>query len=304
MENPVRSLNIIFLSLIFAVLAVLASCNYSVRSKPNEENRIDFDTIRVAKRHHIDGDTLNPYCNIVIEFIYPVKSEKIAVDTLQNLFVASMFGPSFSFLDPNLAVEAYIRSYIDNYTHDAGMFREYTTNMSRIDSIVYNRHAHDGESFSSDNFYSYYESLSDSIVYNQYGILSFQVKQSNNKGGAASNYISYTNHVVNLNTAYHINENEIFEAGYDTALQSLIISSLLDQNNVKSVEELEDLGFFGVREIIPNSNFLLNDKGIIYTYNKGEYSAYQLVAPEVFIPYKAIRSLLRENTIVSKLADL
>ena len=28
---------------------------------------------------------------------------------------------------------------------------------------------------------------------------------------------------------------------------------------------------------------LLTDKGITYTYNKGEYSAYQLDAPEVFI---------------------
>ena len=71
---------------------------------------------------------------------------------------------------------------------------------------------------------------------------------------------------------------------------------------MKSVEELEDLGFFGVQEIVPNRNFLLTEKGITYTYNKGEYSAYQLDAPEVFIPYSAIRSLLRENTPAAKLA--
>lgn len=99
-------------------------------------------------------------------------------------------------------------------------------------------------------------------------------------------------------------ESDLFNAGYDSALQSLIVTSLLDQNNVKTVSELEDLGFFGIQEIVPNKNFLLNEKGIIYTFNKGEYSAYQLDAPQVFIPYGAIRSLLKENTIVHKLAEL
>ncbi len=75
--------------------------------------------------------------------------------------------------------------------------------------------------------------------------------------------------MINLNTGQQVTENEIFNAGYDIALQSLIIASLLDKNNVKTVEELEDLGYFGVLEIVPNKNFLLNDKGIIYTYNKG-----------------------------------
>ena len=101
-----------------------------------------------------------------------------------------------------------------------------------------------------------------------------------------------------------VTENELFNAGYDTALRNILIASLLEQNGVKSIEELEELGFFGVREILPNKNFLLNDKGIVYTFNKGEYSAYQLDAQEIMIPYGSIRSLLRENSVASKLADL
>ena len=110
--------------------------------------------------------------------------------------------------------------------------------------------------------------------------------------------------MIDVNSGQQVLENELFRAGYDQALQNLIIASLLEENSVKSVDELEDLGFFGIREIIPNKNFLLTDQGIIYTYNKGEYSAYQLDAPEVFIPYTAIRSLLRDYTPAAKLADL
>ncbi len=200
-------------------------------------------------------------------------------------------------------MEAYVQNYIENYAYDAATYRESVSDMMELNALIPGINLNDSEHGVDESFYSYYETLSNAIIYNRYGILSFQVEQSNNKGGATS-YVSYRNYVVDVNSGRPITENELFRAGYDQALQNLIISSLLEQNNVKSVEELEDLGFFGIREITPNKNFLLTDKGIIYTYNKGEYSAYQLDAPEVHIPYTAVRSLLRDHTLAAKLADL
>ncbi len=267
------------------------------------ENSVDFDTITRVERNYLEGDTANPYCDIRVEFVYPVRSSGTDVNTLQQFFVKSVFGVPYDTLAPSAAVQAYIQNYMENYTYDAKTYRESADDIMALNALIPGMDHPDGEHAIEDIFYSYYETLSDSIAYNQYGVVAFQVKQSNNKGGATS-YNSYRNYVINLHTGNQVTENEIFNAGYDTALQSLIITSLLDQNKVKTVNELEDIGFFGIQEIVPNKNFLLNDKGIIYTYNKGEYSAYQLDAPEVFIPYNAIRSLLRENTIASKLADL
>jgi hypothetical protein len=290
-------------ALVLLASLLLISCDNSGRSMFKARNSVAFDTIRVGARNHLDGDTANPFCDIRIEFIYPVSSQKTSVDTLQQFFVRSMFGTSYDTLRPAAAVEAYKKSYIDNYTYDASTYRESASDIRELNAMIPEIDISDSEHAAEDIFYSYFENLSDSIVYNQYGILSFQVKQSNNKGGATS-YTSFRNYVFNLSRGSQVAENEIFNAGYDTALQGLIVASLLEQNNVKTVAELEDLGFFGIQEIVPNKNFLLNRDGIIYTYNKGEYSAYQLDAPEVFIPYKAIRSLLRENSIASKLADL
>lgn len=268
------------------------------------DNRVDFDSITVTRRYHLSGDTANPYCDIRVDLVYPINSKRANVDTLQRFFVASVFGASYDSLAPVVAIEKYVQNYIENYKADAETYRESVKDIKAINAMIPDMDlSDDGEHITQDIFYSYYEMLSDSIVYNQYGVLAFQVKQSNNKGGATS-YNAYRNYVINLNTGSQITESEIFNAGYDKALQGLIIASLLEQNNVKTVDELEDLGFFGIQEIIPNKNFLLNDKGIIYTYNKGEYSAYQLSAPEVFIPYSSVRSLLRENTVASKLADL
>lgn len=267
------------------------------------DNSVEFDTIVVNERHHLNGDTANPYCDINIRFVYPESSKRADVDSLQKMFVRNVFGAPYDSLAPSAAMQRYVQNYVDNYNQDAETYQETAADLAQLNEMIPEIDLSDSEHATQDIFYSYYETISDSIVYNNYGIVSFQVKQSNNKGGATS-YNSYRNYVINLATGGQLSENDIFNAGYDAALQSLIINSLLEQNQVKTVEDLEDMGFFGVQEIVPNKNFLIHKNGITYTFNKGEYSAYQLDAPEVFIPYNSIRSLLRENTVVSKLADL
>lgn len=298
MEKPYR---ISFYGLTLIITSLVLSCGNKRQNSFQSENQITFDTIRSVSRRHLMGDSSKPFCDIQIKFVYPVSSRKSSLDTLQQFFVRSLFGTAYETLQPNAAVEAYTQSYIDNYLTDARTYSQAAVTLQEQapPPTTHIEVVNPGQ----DEFYSYHEVLSDSILYNQYGILTFQVKQSNNKGGANA-YHSYRNYVFNLNNNRQVTENELFNGGYDTALQHLIIASLLEQNNVKRVEELEDLGYFGIREIVPNKNFLLNREGIIYTFNKGEYSAYQLDAPEVFIPYNAIRSLLREQSVAAKLAHI
>src|SRR5690554_2562397 len=301
MEKPIGRLMFILLLLIFVAST---SCDNSGRSKFRAENDIDFDTIRTEERFYLEGDTRNPYCDIKVDFIYPVSSSDADLESLQQLFVKSMFGTAYESLEPNVAVEAYVNNYLENYSKDANTYKETVSDMKELNDQIPGMEIQDSEHSMSDIFYSYYESLSDSITFNQNDIISFQIKQSNSKGEPNSYFISFSNYTVNLKNGNQLTEGDIFIAGYDKILQSLIIDSLMKQNEVKSIAELEDLGFFGVREIVPNNNFLIDDEGITYTFNKGEYSAYQLNAPEVFIPFNSIKQLIRENSIVSKLANL
>ena len=301
MEKMIGRFNFI---LILLISIVIISCNNKEASKFRVENDIEFDTIRTAKRHHIEGDSKNPYCDIRIEFVYPKTSKETELKTIQQFFVKSIFGGSFEELEPEHAIEAYVSNYFKNYSKDADTYRGTVTDMNELNALIPGIDIHDSEHVMSDMFYSYFESLSDSITFNQYDIISFQVKQSNSKGEPNSFYVSYRNYVLNLNTGNQILEGDIFIGGYDYAMQNIIITTLIEQNDVETLEDLEDIGYFGVREIVPNKNFLINDKGITYTFNKGEYSAYQLDAPEVFIPFNIIRPLLRANTIISKRANL
>ena len=297
-----RKRNKISITSLFLVISLLhISCENERRTPIDVDNHIEFDTITVIERHHLSGDSLNPYCEIRINFVFPISSETMNVDTLQRFFVESVFGVAFNELSPEEAVRKYVQRHIENYIANALIFSEHVKeNRANLQRAVISTHE---EQLMNDVFFSYYENLSNEITYNQNGILAFQVKQSNKRGGFLAFY-SFRNYVIDLQTGKQIMEYDIFNEGFENALQRIIIASLLEQNGVRTIDELEELGFFGIEEIVPNGNFLICDRGITYTFNKGEYSVDQIDAPVVFIPYRNTRTLLRRDSVAARLAEL
>lgn len=299
-----RKPKVFYSTLFFIVFSlVLTSCDGSSRSMFKADNAIEFDTITMEERYFLDEKPENPSCNLILNVIYPQTSTRFDVEKARRLFVNAVFGANYDSLSIQEASELYAKNYIDNYKNDAQIYKVNKPILAAENDSEELFHADDDHELLPEIFYSYYETLTDTIVYNHYGIISFQVRQANNKGGTMS-YETVKNYVVNLNNGELMTEGDIFSAGYDLALRPIIQAYLLDQNGVKTIADLEDLGYFGIDEILPNKNFLLTDKGIIYTFNKGEYSAYQLPCPEIFIPYSAVLSLLRENSVALKLSKL
>ncbi len=269
-----------------------------------KDNQIKFDTLLVEKKHFLHNDTASPFCELNINFVYPIESSKAKLKGLQQILIRTTLGRNYESQTPEDAINQYVTNFVKNYEKDAKIFDEDLLDLENHPNLIPQNmdQLHDNE-LQSTTFYSYKESLSNKIHFNESNLLSFQVCQVNNKGGSAT-YSSYSNYVINLKTDEILIENDLFSPGYDMALQQLFANSLLKQNQVKSISDLEDLGYFGIQEIMPNRNFLIDSKGITYTFNKGEYSAYPLSAPVIFIPFNEIKMLLKNNTVVSKLAGL
>jgi len=111
-----------FLLPVMAVM--LISCGNNGYSRFSADNNIAFDTISMHERHHLDEDTSKPYCDIRLEFVYPAATSSYNTDTLQRFFVRHMFGTSYDSLTPALAADAYVKNFIENYSADAGIYRE------------------------------------------------------------------------------------------------------------------------------------------------------------------------------------
>lgn len=287
-----------------ALLSLLAvSCNMNNEHLLLKENLVEFDTLVVEKKSFLRNDTTNPFCDLNLHFVYPSQTSKYDLKRLQQLFIRNTLGQNYDDFVPKEAIEKYEKAFLRNYEADAHIFEDdlqtlksHSTLSSQNMDMLHEEQLQDNE------FYSYQEILKSKICFNKNNILSFQVSRFNNKGGTAT-YSSFNNYVINLLTGNLITENDIFIAGYDMALQQLFANSLIEQNGVKTISDLEDLGYFGIEEIMPNRNFLIDEDGITYIFNKGEYSAYLLDAPKVFIPYEEVKMLLKENTLVSKLAE-
>jgi hypothetical protein len=186
------------------------------------------------------------------------------------------------------AVDSYKENYVESYKEDFRIFSQDTEE---------NR---DG---GSDMFVSYYETISSRILFNKGGILSWQMTQTNYKGGSSS-FDLLKNFVVDLSTLLLINENDLFNEGYEKALNVVFKDHLLSSKKVRTIADLENLGYFGLDEMIPNGNFILDDKGITYIFNKGEYSSMKTDPIKIFIPYDELAPLIREGSPIEKFISL
>lgn len=295
--------NRIILATATFLLLFFASCKTNSEDIPLRDNQVKFDTLAVEKRQYLNNDTANSYCDLKVHFVYPSASNEVSLKKLQQLFIRNTFGTPFDDLTPQEAVDKYTNSFVNNYEADAGVFQRKLEDLENHPELApQNLDIYHEQALQSTDFYTYLETLSSKVHFNKGNLLSFQVNRINQKGSSAA-YSTYHSYVINLETGELVAENDLFTAGYDVALQQLFASKLMQQNNVNTIYDLEELGYFGIEEIMPNRNFLIDEKGITYIFNKGEYSAYLLEAQEIFIPFEDISVLLRENTLVSKLAE-
>ncbi|MDK2837762.1 MAG: hypothetical protein PWR15_831 [Bacteroidota bacterium] len=296
--------NITFIALFLIPVFIFVACNTKKSNIP-QENDVAFDTLYLSQQIFLDDDPSKSSCNMEIRLVYPVASKKLNIDTLTNLWTSCIFGQSYTAMSLQQAAKSYIDTYFQRYRQDAKDYRENSFNKDPLSALTdgsYSQSEED-ENESQSEFYSYYETLTDTVTFNQNDLISLQVRRVSNKGGRES-YETFRNFVIDLKTGNILSEKDIFIEGYEPQLRRIIINKLLKQNGVNDISELEQLGYFGVNEIVPNRNFLIDAKGITFIFNKGEYSAYLISAPVIFIPYEEIRHLLRENTTVWKLAEI
>lgn len=274
---------------IFAIVS-FASCKHST-AEDQTENKIVFDTLRVNDNYHINNDSTMPSCNLKLTFIYPTSYEnnKPILDSLQNIFISNFLDPSFTIFKsvPTQALEKYKEAYIDNYLHEIDLFYN-SKNLSHDET--------------NEKYLSYYETITNEIIYNKQNILSFQIAQTNYKGGTSS-YLLLKNYAVDLTTGRVIFEKDIFNPGYEEVLSNLFKEYLLRMNNVKTLSDLQDMGYFGIEEIVPNENLLIDDRGITYIFNKNEISTFKLDPIKISIPYEEISSILKEDSPISHLFE-
>ena len=266
------------------IITMFFSCK-NIRKKP--DTAITFDTIIVAKQIPLlQNDTAQPYADVDIKFIYPVKfgtPEDLA--RLQQIFVGTFFTDiQYDVLSPQDAVNKYLENYIASYQ---ALSNDYYSDKSRLP---------EGET---PVWYYYQLNISNKILFQDDSLLSYAVEYSDYTGGAHGSYrILYYN--IDLNDLVTISEEDLFVPGYYKPLTDIILRSLMKKYNVTAPDSLLTKGFFTIEDIVPNNNFWMDDKGLHYTYNQYEIAPYSMGPIDVTIPYEELKPILKPNNIIER----
>ncbi|MDR3056659.1 MAG: RsiV family protein [Prevotella sp.] len=270
-------------SLLVIFFVTFSACDNKKADVPND---IVYDSIAVSKIYHLENDSTKPSCSVKIKYIYPVQyTDSVILHKIQREFnYALLEDESYEALSPANAVDKYITDYIANYKEAANVqFPDWAS------------------SEETDDYFSFYKTLSSEVLYDKGGVISYQTSSMDFKGGANSSTF-YKNVIIDLKTGDVVTEKEIFIPEYKKILNTMLTDKIVAQNNVKKAEDLLEFGYWGIEDIASNNNFSINDKGLTYIFNQGEYSAPSLGAIKVPFSYSELFPILKDNSPISNLS--
>jgi hypothetical protein len=281
---------LVFFISVFFVLASIVGLSGCKRGAQVVDNAVTFDSLLLAETYYLNSDPKQPSCNLQVEFVYPKScgDEKI-LSKVQALFIGKVFGESYIALTPENVLQNYRDSYIEDF--------------KRFENKSIGRNPSEENEMENETFFSYYRKLKNSLPFNKNNVISLLVEDNVYEGGAHGSHGIF-GYVLDVAGGSLLSEQYIFTENYINPLSLIIRNKIAESNDLEKPDKLESIGYFSVEDIVPNGNFIVNDKGITYYFNEYEIAPYSMGITTVFIPYGEIVNYLREDTPVGKLAGL
>ena len=139
-----------------------------------------------------------------------------------------------------------------------------------------------------------------SPIYNKHGVITFErvdvVKKNDKVTSITHRYYSF-----DTETQTYIDVNRLFRDDAVSDVCQLLRKQLLAQNNASGNEQLNDLGYFNVENIMVSRNFYFDENGVTWSYLPNELAVEAVGEPKITIPYGDLESSLCENSIIDRL---
>lgn len=268
------------------VLSVLlGSC--TEKQLISSQNEINFDTLSISDSLHIKVDSLKAKCKIEVSMNYPSScGEKYDLNKLQEIFIHAMAAHEGGFEKPEMAIEFYRDSCFDNFE-------------TQINDLIKNLpdFQTDPPAFIS----GFFHQKDITVPFNHNDLLTIKASIYDYTGGAhgygADIYSNY-----DLVKMQRINLNDIFDENAYAQIAEVIINQLVKDYNVNSAQELEETGFFNVKQIAPTENFCFEESGILFSYTRYDIAPYSMGQINVSVPYTNLSPFLKSNSVIKRLA--
>lgn len=274
----------LFITALMVLSVLLGSC--AEKQHILSGNEIKFDTLSISDSLQIRVDSISAKCKVNISMLYPSScGEKYDLKKLRELFIDAMVVHAGGFSNPEMAIEFYrdscyndFRVQMDDLARNLPDFKE------------------DPPAFIT----GFFHQKDISVPFNKENILTIKSSIYDYTGGAhgygADIYSNY-----DLDGMKKITLNSIFDENTYPLIADVIVNQLVKDYNVKSAQELEETGFFNVKQIAPTENFCFEDSAIMFSYTRYDIAPYSMGQINVSIPYTDLKPFFKPNSIIDRL---
>ncbi|MDD7342861.1 MAG: RsiV family protein [Bacteroidales bacterium] len=253
------------------------------------------DTVGIASTQVTDNSSFKKsngeQCKISINanIAYP-KAYKDSADTrkLQQLFTTVLLDVPGDSVNLQDAMHEYAAAYLDQNAPTAD------------DEDVQNDESEGGDDYDAVSVVSYNATINITPIFNKDGILTFckeEIIKKNNRVTLKTHH--YYN--IDLEAMAQIAVNRIFKSSSLNDVCQLMKDKLMSQNNVKSEDELNDLGYYNLPNLSVSNNFFFTDKGITWSFEPNELAINAIGEPQISLDFSSLKPYFLENSIINNL---
>ncbi|WP_455672329.1 DUF3298 domain-containing protein [Phocaeicola sp.] len=274
------------------VLSVAVSCLVScfLLSRCNGQKQIDSDAVKSVKVEedvHLLDDTTSPSCKLTINYSYLKESgenDTIAQRINETAQTVSL-GKEYARIAPASAVDSFKNVYIANYRKDvAELYREDIKNGTPKENLP--------------SWYNYEYMLNTQFSDGKEGVLNFTSDTFEYTGGAHPNqWGRWLN--FDKNNGRQLGLNDVFLSTAEAPICEMLLKELIEEmaerlenDNIKTVEDLQNEGVLNSTNIYIPENFLLKKGEVSFLYNKYDIAPYALGAIVLSLPYADIEKYM------------
>lgn len=274
------------------VLSVMATCLVScfLLSGCNGQKQIDSETVKTVKveeQAHLQDDTVSPACKITIDYSYLAESD--AADSIaqriNRTIQAHVLGKEYIRMNPEVAVDSFKNTYINNYRKDVNEFyQEDIKNGTPKDELP--------------TWYNYEYGLTTHFSEGKEGILNFIAETFEYTGRAHPNsWNKWMN--FEKNTGKLLALKDVFMAGSEKPMSDMLLEELitematrLEDSSITSLEGLQNAGILNSTNMYVPDNFLLEKEKVSFLYNKYDIAPYAVGVITLSLPYTSVEKYM------------
>lgn len=258
----------------------LAACGIAaaltIASCTDQDVKVDRLTLSVAEP--ISADRTDSV-KVSIEMEYVVSGVRDSVKrAFDENIVSAAFGEDYTGLGLKDAADKYTKDFVEEYRKSNADL------LAHLDGTVSNSEEYDY----SPEMLAWENSVSGSFVGRHNDVVSYAITNYTYEGGAhGSTGYSVVN--MNLKTGKTVTEDDFFVPGFKEALSKLLTAHLHD-----AMPDQESYDELFLKDIEPNGNFMVSEKGVSYIYGQYEIGPYSLGIITVNVPWNEIEDLVRK----------